>query len=60
MKYIKKVGLILIIIGTILVVYQLLTGEGNTTLTKSTGFYIFIAGLLTVGVGQLLIQKKKG
>jgi membrane-bound ClpP family serine protease len=59
MKYIYKVGLILIIVGTILVVYQLLTGDGNTALTKSTGFYIFIVGLLTAGIGKLLIKKKK-
>ena len=59
MKYLQKVGSILIIGGAILAVYQLITGDENTTFTKSTGFYIFILGLLIVGIVQLLNQQKK-
>ena len=59
MKYIQKAGFILIIIGAILAVYQLITGEGNIDFIKSTGFYIFVLGLMLTGIGKLLNKKNE-
>ncbi len=59
MKYLQKAGFILIIFGAIFAVYELLNGEGNSSFTKSTGFYIFIIGLVLSGISVMFNRKGK-
>lgn len=59
MKYIQITGKLLIILGAIMLVYQIISGDGNFELTKSIGFIVFLVGLFTTLIAQMMIRKNK-
>lgn len=56
-QHLQLIGLFLVFIGTAITLYDLFYSDGNASITKSNGFYIFIIGLLISVLSQFFFKE---